>query len=127
MLDWTRIRLRMWGGWCRKGIGLGLPSVAAFMRANTGGRAAFDGLDMPEHIQEVESAILRVASPHKLVLREVYCHTGSLELKAAKRGTTVWRLRQDLKRAEIAVTETLYPDATLQFPHSMGYVRRIVA
>lgn len=107
MIDWTRYRLKQWGMWCRGGVSLGLPTMTAFARANTGGRAVYDGISMPVHIQEVEDAVNSLPVQDKQVLNWVYCRAGSLRYKAACRGVSLQQLRTLLKHAETATMEAL--------------------
>jgi len=107
MIDWTKYRLKQWGGWCRGGVSLGLPTMAAFARANTGGRAVFDGIAMPRHIQEVEDAVNSLPMQERQVLNWVYCRAGSLRWKAACRGISLQNLRTRLKHAEVATMDAL--------------------
>ena len=107
MIGWTRVRLAEWGRWCRGGENHGLPTMAAFARANTGGRAAYDAACMPEHIELMNGIVMGLAEEHRVTLVTVYCRAGPLWWKAAKLNISIGQLRGRIKRAESAADISL--------------------
>ena len=57
MIEYTRVRLRQWGRYCKGTDPTGYPTSSAFTHANEGSRGGDDNSPLPPDLQEVDRAV----------------------------------------------------------------------
>lgn len=82
MIEWTRVRLTQWGRWCQGQRRTGYPTASAFVHANEGDRAAYDGADMPPELQEIENAVMDLSWHCRVPVLWYYTRRGPVWWKA---------------------------------------------
>ena len=105
MIQWTRIRLHIWGRWARGGLP-GLPTESPMLRWHTGDRG-YESSEMPTDIAEVDHAVCIAPPKEKSVLIVFYCQHGPLTEKAARLAMDRWTFKRALARAESFVDQNL--------------------
>lgn len=109
MIEWTRVRLKNWGRWCRGRPVTGYPTASAFMWANTGDRASSNLMDAPTDIAEIDAAVAKLPATLRMPVIAYYVGTGPLWLRAARlrisRRTLMRRVETAERKIDFAIAE----------------------
>lgn len=107
MIEWTRVRMAQWGRWCMGQRRTGYPTASAFVHANEGDRAAYDGADMPPELAEIEDVVMSLSWHCRVPTLWYYTRRGPVWWKALQCGVSKTTFLRRVRTAEDMVDRRL--------------------